>query len=592
MSRKLVYIGLIVVFIAVYVEFKPRPKFVKIGSGKVENCLLCHNDTPSPDKNHSKEALGCSSCHLGNPYATKKSAAHEGIVRNPANLPFAEITCGACHKNQVKRVKLSVMATNAGIINTLRYQWHEIPEPEDTITLYNIARLPQTIAISHYRKFCSTCHIWKKLKDLKGEIGWRGGGCIDCHTKKKEGHVAITTRISSDNCTKCHNRSARVGLSYYGKYESEGYGTPYSRGAPNRLRLSGGRFYRRLLPDIHSEYGLDCIDCHTSTGLMGDGKFHHHVEDQVDISCEDCHKPVVQTVENDSAVILARLNQLIKLKPGDTITVTHRHQTPLYNVKLENGRLYLFKKLTGDSVEITPMRKLPYHTMKGHEKLSCQACHSAWIPQCYGCHDIYRKDLRQLDKVTYKHTKGKWEERRSYLRYEHPTLAHGPEGKIYPVAPGCQVYLTIFKSSGVLDSSMKSFALAFFDPHTTRRSARLCQDCHLNPKTLGLGEGNLFVEKGRLVFKPIQDAKSYLEVPLENFTDLTGNQIQRGSRPYVKPFTPDEIRKILRVGYCIQCHSSYGDPIYRDFESSLKHFRYECSGANVNHRDDATAGSK
>lgn len=585
MSRKFTYIGVLVVLIAAFLVFRPQTKTVKIGGGKVENCLLCHNDTPSPDKNHSKEALGCSSCHLGNPYATKKSAAHEGIVRNPANLPFAEITCGACHMNQVKRVKLSIMATNTGIINTLRYQWNEIPEPEDTITLYNIAKLPRTLAVSHYRKFCSTCHIWKRLNDLKGEIGTRGGGCIDCHIKKRSGHAEITTRIPSKNCTKCHNRSARVGLSYYGKFESEGYGTPYFHGMPNRKKLSGGRFYRHLLPDIHSEYGLECIDCHTSTGLMGDGKLHHHVENQVDITCEDCHNPVFHTVrsDSDSAVILANLNQLIKIRPGDTVAVTRKHSTPIYNVKLKNGKLFLFRKLSGDSVEITPMSKSPYHTLGGHDELSCQACHSAWIPQCYGCHDIYRKDLRQLDKINYKRTRGRWEERRSYLRYEHPTLAHGPGEKIYPVAPGCQVYLTTLKNPEELDSSMSSFALAVFDPHTTRLASRACQDCHLNPKTIGLGEGNLFKKGNRLVFKPIYDSKlSFLEIPLESFTDLEGNPIQKGSRPYVKPLTKNEIKKVLIVGYCIQCHSSYYEPIYKDFKSSLQVFQNgKCPGAQT-----------
>ena len=567
--------GILIIFTIVYIVFKPHYRIVYIRSKNIENCLICHDDIPSPDRNHSKEAIGCSSCHLGNPYATRKFLAHNGMIKNPANLPYAEITCGKCHIDQIKRVKSNIMATNTGIINTLRYQWYEVSEPEDTITLYNVAKVPKTIAVSHYRKFCSTCHVWKRLNDINGEIGRRGGGCIDCHIKIKQGHVAITTRIPSNNCTKCHNRSARIGLSFFGIYESEGYGTPYFRGSPNKFRLSGGRFYRHLLPDIHFEYGMDCIDCHTSTGLMGDGKFHHHFEDQVDILCEDCHRPLIHVVVNDSdsAVILARLNRLIKVRPGDTIAVTHRHRTPLYNVKLENGKFYLFKKLSGDSVEITPMKMSPYHTMKGHEELSCQACHSAWIPQCYGCHDIFRKDLKQLDKITYKRTRGKWEERRSYMRYEHPTLAHGPGGKIYPVAPGCQVYLTIFRNSIELDSVMNSFAFAFFDPHTTRRSTRSCQDCHLNPKTLGLGEGNLFIEKDRLVFKPIYDAKSDLKISLESFTDLEGSFIQRGSRIYVRPFTPGEIKNILKVGYCIHCHSSYKDTIYKDFYASLRRFK-------------------
>ncbi len=565
---------ILILLIISLLVFKKPVTYKKIGNNRVENCLLCHDSIPSPDKNHSKEALGCSSCHLGNPYATREQDAHRGMVRNPANLPYVTITCGKCHLDQVKRVRHSIMATNSGLINTLRYQWNELPEPEDTIDIYNLHSLPITPAVSHYRKFCATCHVWKRLHDLKGEIGTRGGGCVDCHLIKKDGHYGITTRIPSKNCTRCHNRSARIGLSYFGIYESEGYGTPYKNGIPRDDTLSSGRFYRHLIPDIHSEYGLDCIDCHTSTGLMGNGREYPHVEDQVDISCEDCHNPIFVMVssDSDSAVILARLNQKISVKIGDSIAVTRRRRTRLYNVKKENGRVFLFRKLHGDSILVRILSNSSYHILKGHENLSCQACHSAWIPQCYGCHDVYRKDLRQLDKLTYRKTKGRWLEKRSYLRYEHPLLVHSPNGKIYPAAPGCQVYLTILEKNQV-DSTAHHFAIAFFDPHTTRKATRTCEDCHLNPKTLGLGEGNLFVRNDSLIFEPIYDSKtSGLKIPLTSFVLPTGKQIQRGSRPDVTPLNLKEIKSILTVGFCIQCHSSYNDPIYRDFRNSLKRF--------------------
>ena len=242
--NKLVYTLTIILLVLSFLTFKKPITLKRIGNNRVENCLICHDSLPSPDNNHSKEALGCSSCHLGNPYATKEKDAHRGMVKNPANLPYTTVTCGKCHKDQVERVRHSIMATNVGLINTLRYQWNELSKPEDTIDIYNLKSIPITLAISHYRKFCATCHIWKRLNDLKGEIGTRGGGCIDCHLVKKQGHNALTTRIPSKNCTKCHNRSARIGLSYYGIYESEGYGTPCKNGAPNAGTLSSGRFFQ------------------------------------------------------------------------------------------------------------------------------------------------------------------------------------------------------------------------------------------------------------------------------------------------------------------------------------------------------------
>ena len=565
----------LVIFSLILGLFLFNRKITSEKTSKPDRCILCHEDIPSPDKNHDISAIGCSSCHLGNPYALDKKLAHEYMVKNPANYPYISITCGKsnCHPDQVKRVKNSLMATNRGIINTLRYQWGESETSYDTMTIYNLTGYTQTLAISHFRKFCSTCHIWKKLGDLPGEIGTRGGGCIDCHIEKKPGHIGFTVKITSDKCTKCHNRSARTGLSYIGLFESEGYGTPFSKGRPDKTRrLSGNRYYRNLLPDIHFEYKLQCIDCHTSIGLMGDGKAYSHAEEQVEISCEDCHSPIFgEVTPEDSALILARLNGL-KLRPGDKVAISRRSHFPLYNVQLINGKTKLVRKIDGEKITIVKMSENPYHTM--HENLSCQACHSAWIPQCYGCHDIYQKNLKQLDKITYRKTAGKWEERRSYLRYEHPQLMIGKGGKVYPAAPGCQVYLYVVNSKGGIDSSSNHFTISFFDPHTTRRAVRACQDCHLNPKTVGLGTGNLYFNGDSIEFIPIYDSeRSGLKIPLESLIDTRNRPIQRPSRETARFFTLDEIKKILTVGFCTQCHTGYDNKIYENFKLSMEKFR-------------------
>ncbi|MCP4665724.1 MAG: amino acid ABC transporter substrate-binding protein, partial [Deltaproteobacteria bacterium] len=190
-------------------------------------------------------------------------------------------------------MKKSIMATNRGIIKTLEYRWEKITGSGKDVEYLMAKEVAGGLAIEQYRKMCGGCHLWKKRGDRPGEIGKRGGGCSDCHMidKERQGpmdvtdfqHPEITTRIPSENCIKCHNRSARTGLSYFGKFESEGYGTPYDGRRLNQRRLSGGRFYINLPADIHFvKAGMTCIDCHTEAGVMGDGKKYETLKGQLD----------------------------------------------------------------------------------------------------------------------------------------------------------------------------------------------------------------------------------------------------------------------------------------------------------------------
>ncbi|NDY43729.1 amino acid ABC transporter substrate-binding protein, partial [Dissulfurirhabdus thermomarina] len=55
-------------------------------------------------------------------------------------------------------------------------------------------------------------------------------------------------------------------------------------------------------------------------------------------------------------------------------------------------------------------------------RLSCQACHSTWVPQCYGCHVRADRSQAMLDKVAARETPGRWSEFRSFMRHESPPL--------------------------------------------------------------------------------------------------------------------------------------------------------------------------
>jgi hypothetical protein len=90
------------------------------------------------------------------------------------------------------------------------------------------------------------------------------------------------------------------------------------------------------------------------------------------------------------------------------------------------------------------------------ERMECYACHSAWAPQCYGCHlkIDYSGKKRAFDWVAagHRHRRpehradrgetgypttlpGQVHEERSYLRWEEPMLVVNGEGRVSPASP-------------------------------------------------------------------------------------------------------------------------------------------------------------
>ena len=55
--------------------------------------------------------------------------------------------------------------------------------------------------------------------------------------------------------------------------------------------------FSKMPADVHHEIGLECIDCHSSYELMGDGRLYYHKEEAVKIQCSDCHNKEFSTVE-------------------------------------------------------------------------------------------------------------------------------------------------------------------------------------------------------------------------------------------------------------------------------------------------------
>ncbi|PIE68693.1 MAG: amino acid ABC transporter substrate-binding protein [Deltaproteobacteria bacterium] len=537
-------------------------------AGYVDMCLSCHADEEL-DPAHDARVLGCSPCHLGDAMARDKDKAHEGMVLNPGDLRVVHRTCGVegCHPADVEKVKNSLMATNRGILATLLYYWGETDTQDADISVEQLLESGDTsLALDYYRKLCATCHLWQVKNSLPGLPAFfnaKGGGCSACHHVQpggpslatvdnvevaeeasgdlaaKKPHPLITAKVPEENCIRCHNRSGRTGLSYIGIFESEGYGTPYEGGGLSHKRLPGNRFYLEIAEDVHHTKKMVCIDCHTREEIMGDGNRYAHYEEQMEISCESCHSE----------------------QPGIT-----RKGRQLNNIDQEGERFVLRGKVNAVELEVKPPNPESCN-FAGHERLSCESCHSTWVPQCYGCHVKRDAGEIDLDKLALKETPGWWEEGRSYIRYEKPMLAVWGE-EVVIVTPGCQDVVTLVDEQGEIAGGFNRFTMAAINPHTTQAKGRSCKECHADPKTIGLGEGVVYKKDGRWHFDPVDRGVDTLEgrtVGLDNFVDIDGNPLQLGSRENLRPFTGEELRRILRIGLCLDCHHDSDDPAYRNY---------------------------
>ncbi len=507
------------------------------------------------------------------------------MILNPARLESAKIVCSKCHKKIIERVDNSLMNSMSGVLDVLRYQFKESKSIIKTSGINYLKNLPSSkmsLAENHFSKLCGACHINQDQKIFKNYTP-RGGGCVDCHKvgeKKiiynRNGNIEIihpklTTKIPSKNCLKCHNRSNRIGLAYFGKFESEGYGTPYKNGKLTH-QIDKGRYYYELPADIHHKKSkLDCIDCHNDIEVMGDGKAHKHMEEAIYTKCEDCHNPTFKKA-TPKATLLAFLNG--EIPTPKEIAFTKKGDIPIYNLQKRDNKILFYRKRDGKSFNLTKMSKKPYHTQKFHKRLDCSACHTHQIASCYGCHELYSKELKQYDWIKRKKTAGRWRELRSFLRYESPALAIAYNKKIMPTAPGCQVITTIYDKNSTT-SPFHSFAFASWSPHSIQKSSRSCIDCHFNPKTLSLGAGILDFKEGNITFTPFYNSKSSglpISYPIDALISINGKQNQTFSRENARGFNKKELYKIVNAYKCILCHDKWSDKIYQDFQKSQKAF--------------------
>ncbi|WP_231743669.1 cytochrome c3 family protein [Stieleria neptunia] len=452
--------------------------------------------------------------------------------------------------------------------------------------------------------------------------------------------------LAVETCTTCHNRGKRVGVSFQGLMETP-YTSPFTETGAGTPDLHS-KHYIAMEQDIHYQKGMKCQDCHTSIDVHGDGFLNPTTLAAVQIECSDCHgtpdkypwelplgymdefdmSPAdgqprgvtdqqlphtwagSQHDKKDGYLLTARGNPYENtVRDGDEVIV--------YTAEGKDLRLKPLKRLVEEN-QISARGLVAMQGVAKHlDRMECYTCHASWTPQCYGCHvkvDYSQKDrcpecdesqtgfdwvaagrkhmqpeFRTADGEEQFQTviPGKVTESRSYLRWEEPMMGINGEGRVTPLAPGCQPSVTIigadgktilqnhiFKTPAGTEGSGEGGQLAIdmspTQPHTMTKNARSCESCHASDKALGLGipgtrpwnethvadletsDGTVLSERA----KPQQPAIENLDHDWSQIVDRDGNQLATVGHHWKlsRALNKQEIEHIQREGTCIACH--------------------------------------
>ena len=580
-----------------------------------ESCLICHAEMKGFSPAHDPQAIGCVSCHGGNSFSSDKEQAHQDMILIPGNLNDAQRSCGTidCHPEIPLRVNTSLMSTLSGMINVNRFVFNEAQSLEEPA---HVNELGQTAADNHFRDLCAACHLGNP-KNQTGPITEmsRGGGCNACHlnysseafdshnkyilSNKKDTtslklHPSLSINVTNDHCFGCHSRSGRISTNYEGWHETSLDKKDVIQKSGYRV-LEDLRVFKYIEDDIHHQKGLDCIDCHNSYELMGDGNTYHHKEAQVKIQCEDCHFNKLPDTKKYAELDLesVKITDLKKIStPGSRFIIKNKSNIALTNVFLsEKDTAFLIAKNTG---KIHPLNAPAEVCTRGdaHDNLSCSACHTSWAPRCLGCHNEYEPRTAGFDLYANKDTKGSWIEYAGEYLASPPSLGveeeNYPDGstyrKIKTAVPGMILTIdkSIYTSKNAQDQFIFKRLFAPAEAHTIQAKGRSCKSCHNDPLAIGYGEGSLTFDKNsrKWNFHAKYQKNKNDKLPEDAWTGFLMERTgEVSTRENFRPFSLEEQKRILTVGTCLTCHEEDSEIILNsldNFQAGLNKLSSKC----------------
>jgi hypothetical protein len=240
------------------------------------------------------------------------------------------------------------------------------------------------------------------------------------------------------------------------------------------------------------------------------------------------------------------------------------------NVYAENDSLWLQEKRSGKLHRVKVITGTPEHVMPGHRRMECFACHSRTVVQCYGCHTRYDRGKSGRDFITGQDTPGAFSETEDYRTLYPFPLAVNQRGRISPVTPGCQTFVTVADEEGRPEKDeyvarfkgRQQLRFAPFYSHNSGKKAVGCRECHANPAFFGFGQ---HVQEGQTLRSTLLCEKAVAK-PLDGFLTMTDGKVRDFAaitRETSRPLTEGEVRRAFGANLCLPCHNRAQDPIYR-----------------------------
>ncbi|MCB9521755.1 MAG: hypothetical protein H6702_00065 [Myxococcales bacterium] len=491
-----------------------------------------------------------------------EAAAHQGLEAEPGALSTVQGTCGqgACHPVIGARIHSSLMTTAVGLVGSSRPAFGEGATEQPMGALWADPR--PSPADAYTRRLCGGCHLGTRRANRDDAIVTAGSGCSACHLASAAGHPVTVAQPEDRACAGCHSRSGRVSLGYAGWAERTD-GTP----CEDPLPWADGRTFCAQPADVHHAAGLDCVDCHTHNALMGSGRPARRQADEVEIRCQACHGaswPAAPFEPAEDAFLADRLP-----RKGITLDGPVRRGvrgTPLWNLRAVGDGWVLHRKADGAPFPVPATPEDVTHRQPGHERLSCQACHTPLIPTCAECHVRFDPAGEQWDFGPAAVVAGRWVESGDGFASAPPTLAVNGADRIVPAAPG--MILTVDASAAGGQVTRRRW-FGSFDPHTTQRQARRCEGCHQDPVALGLGAGALSWRDGEWVFTPAHPDPAAPGAGRDRWVTWAQTEPGRSLKAGVRSLDRAERDRVLTVGRCLACHRDGAAEPYRRWPEPL-----------------------
>ncbi len=593
------------------------------------------------DKDRAHVAPGDGPSFLKNLSSQELDEVDRAYLRfiNPGDLRVVDTTCGRCHTDITYRVRTSVMAHTSGEVTVARYRAGAQPTPHGVFSAVDVSAEPNppcgvaeltrldpppldpassdpTTELStanaqdqYIVKSCLRCHL-NDFGENRFTGDFRSSGCTACHMEYADNGLSesndprishetvphprtheLTTAPTTTQCTHCHYRGGRIGMSFQGYRESGGPG--FNPPNPEVLGVAqhghdaayyltdedNSNDFDETPPDVHFEAGMHCVDCHYEEEVHGDGHLYADTQCAVGTECEDCHG----TLDAYAEPSLLRDNFYVR-----------------------DGRRYLRTKVTGLELEVPQVRDLVTPGSPSYSEaaamamdathlqdLECYTCHSGWTPSCYGCHVTVDMSVEGRYQSTGRLTPGRPTGSRRAVVLNDLVLLWNSDGKLAPSMPSERFFLTVLDEAGQptrINSRPRTFddgtgpragfGQRAFNPHTVRRRSSFmsCDRCHsvgsveapTNEALLDITHGfgsDRFIERGCDVSNaddtcdPDTDWTSYR---LDAIIDRAGNPLVVVGHPDPQVSRPLSLEEIARMRAIVVDDSYLPTPIPAD----------------------------